>query len=126
MLDPSCPDITGRVIEALCRYGLTEPIAAIRTGRPISVRYAGADGSWYGRWGVDYLYGTFLALRGLHAAGVSDREAPFNVRSNGSRRSRMRMAAGARAVPAMITTPSRLAQHGLPNGMGRSRPARGR
>jgi squalene-hopene/tetraprenyl-beta-curcumene cyclase len=27
------------------------------------------DGSWYGRWGVDYVYGTFLALRGLEAAG---------------------------------------------------------
>ena len=34
-----------------------------------------ADGSWYGRWGVDYIYGTFLALRGLQAAGESDREA---------------------------------------------------
>jgi squalene-hopene/tetraprenyl-beta-curcumene cyclase len=34
-----------------------------------------ADGSWYGRWGVDYIYGTFLALRGLRAAGVDDREA---------------------------------------------------
>jgi squalene-hopene/tetraprenyl-beta-curcumene cyclase len=33
------------------------------------------DGSWYGRWGVDYIYGTFLALRGLQAAGESDREA---------------------------------------------------
>ena len=32
------------------------------------------DGSWYGRWGVDYIYGTFLALRGLRAAGESDRE----------------------------------------------------
>ena len=32
------------------------------------------DGSWYGRWGVDYIYGTFLALRGLKAAGISDRE----------------------------------------------------
>ena len=39
------------------------------------VRTQEADGSWYGRWGVDYVYGTFLALRGLQAAGVSDREA---------------------------------------------------
>ena len=35
------------------------------------------DGSWYGRWGVNYIYGTFLALRGLAAAQVSDREAPI-------------------------------------------------
>ncbi len=28
------------------------------------------DGSWYGRWGVNYIYGTFLALRGLRASGL--------------------------------------------------------
>jgi squalene-hopene/tetraprenyl-beta-curcumene cyclase len=33
------------------------------------------DGSWFGRWGVNYVYGTFLALRGLEAAGESNREA---------------------------------------------------
>jgi squalene-hopene/tetraprenyl-beta-curcumene cyclase len=76
MLDPSCPDITGRVLEALCRYGLTSDHPAVRRG--IEYLYASqeSDGSWYGRWGVDYLYGTFLALRGLQAAGVGDREVP--------------------------------------------------
>jgi squalene-hopene/tetraprenyl-beta-curcumene cyclase len=34
-----------------------------------------ADGSWYGRWGVAYIYGTCFALRGLAASGESDREA---------------------------------------------------
>jgi squalene-hopene/tetraprenyl-beta-curcumene cyclase len=34
-----------------------------------------ADGSWYGRWGVAYIYGTCFALRGLAAAGEDDREA---------------------------------------------------
>jgi squalene-hopene/tetraprenyl-beta-curcumene cyclase len=34
-----------------------------------------ADGSWYGRWGVNYIYGTFLALRGLEAAGEDNRDA---------------------------------------------------
>jgi squalene-hopene/tetraprenyl-beta-curcumene cyclase len=33
------------------------------------------DGSWGGRWGVNYIYGTFLVLRGLRAAGYDDREA---------------------------------------------------
>ena len=33
------------------------------------------DGSWYGRWGVAYIYGTCFALRGLAAAGENDREA---------------------------------------------------
>jgi squalene-hopene/tetraprenyl-beta-curcumene cyclase len=77
MLDPSCPDITGRVLEALCQYGLKGNDPAIRAGVRYLFNSQEADGSWYGRWGVDYLYGTFLALRGLRAAGVSDREAPI-------------------------------------------------
>lgn len=75
MLDPTCPDITGRVIEALCAFGLDGTHRAVRQGIEYLVRTQEADGSWYGRWGVDYIYGTFLALRGLQAAGVSDREA---------------------------------------------------
>jgi squalene-hopene/tetraprenyl-beta-curcumene cyclase len=76
MLDPSCPDITGRVLEALCQYGLTSEHPAIRRGIQYLFNSQESDGSWYGRWGVDYIYGTFLALRGLQAAGVSDREVP--------------------------------------------------
>lgn len=75
MLDPSCPDITGRVLEALSCYGLKQDHPAIQRGIQYLLRVQEQDGSWYGRWGVDYLYGTFLALRGLQAAGVNDREA---------------------------------------------------
>jgi squalene-hopene/tetraprenyl-beta-curcumene cyclase len=76
MLDPTCPDITGRVIEALCRWGVPADHPAIQRGVEYLLKTQEADGSWYGRWGVDYIYGTFLALRGLKAAGYSDREAP--------------------------------------------------
>lgn len=75
MLDPTCPDITGRVLEALCTCGLDRGHAAIRRGVEYLIRTQEPDGSWYGRWGVNYVYGTFLALRGLRAAGESDREA---------------------------------------------------
>ena len=75
MLDPTCPDITGRVIEGLCRSRVPKDHPAIVRGVEYLIRTQEADGSWYGRWGVDYIYGTFLALRGLRAAGVSDREA---------------------------------------------------
>ncbi|MCC6585932.1 MAG: squalene--hopene cyclase [Bryobacterales bacterium] len=75
MLDPSCPDITGRVLEALSVYGMKGNHPAIRKAVNYLLRTQEADGSWYGRWGVDYIYGTFLALRGLRAAGESDREA---------------------------------------------------
>jgi squalene-hopene/tetraprenyl-beta-curcumene cyclase len=75
MLDPTCPDITGRVLEALCAYGYNRANPAVEKGVRYLIGSQEEDGSWYGRWGVDYVYGTFLALRGLAAAGVSDREA---------------------------------------------------
>ncbi len=68
MLDPSCPDITGRVMEALCRRGLTDNDPAISRGVAYLLTHQKTDGSWYGRWGVNYIYGTFLAMRGLRAA----------------------------------------------------------
>lgn len=74
MLDPSCPDITGRVIEALIESGLKPSNPAIRRGVQYLLRVQEPDGSWYGRWGVNYIYGTFLALRGLRAAGMSENE----------------------------------------------------
>jgi squalene-hopene/tetraprenyl-beta-curcumene cyclase len=75
MLDPTCPDITGRVLEGLIASGVKPNDPAIRRGVEYLKRTQESDGSWYGRWGVDYIYGTFLALRGLQAAGESDREA---------------------------------------------------
>ena len=73
MLDPSCPDITGRVLEALSRYGLGPQHPAVNNAVQYLLRHQEDDGSWYGRWGVNYLYGTFLALRGLRAA--ADRQS---------------------------------------------------
>lgn len=65
MLDPTCSDITGRVCELLGRmgYNTKEP----HLGKAVRFLKANqlADGAWYGRWGVNYIYGTFLASRGL-------------------------------------------------------------
>jgi len=75
MLDPTCPDITGRVMEALCACGVDPQSRVIQRGVEYLLRTQEQDGSWYGRWGVDYIYGTFLALRGLRAAGVDANDA---------------------------------------------------
>jgi len=75
MLDPTCPDITGRVVESLIVHGIEPSHPAILRGVEYLRRTQEADGSWYGRWGVNYIYGTFLALRGLRATGEDDREA---------------------------------------------------
>ncbi len=71
MLDPSCPDITGHVLEALGACGLDRRHAAIRKGIRYLTRAQRPDGSWYGRWGVNFLYGTSAALCGLSATGES-------------------------------------------------------
>src|SRR5213078_1598748 len=47
---------------------------AARRGVEWLIKHQEADGSWYGRWGVAYIYGTCFALRGLAAAGEDDRE----------------------------------------------------
>lgn len=72
MLDPTCPDITGRVVEALSRRGIPPQHPALRRGVQFLLACQKPDGCWYGRWGVNYIYGTFLALRGLAAAGGPD------------------------------------------------------
>lgn len=69
MLDPTCPDITGRVLEALCRRGFDARHPAIQGGIRFLLGEQEENGSWYGRWGVNYIYGTFLAIRGLQATG---------------------------------------------------------
>ena len=75
MLDPTCADITGRVMESLGAYGYGLSHPAMRRGVDYLVRTQQPDGSWYGRWGVAYIYGTCFALRGLRAAGEDNREA---------------------------------------------------
>ena len=75
MLDPTCADITGRVLEALAAQKVPSTRQAVRRGVEWLVRNQESDGSWYGRWGVAYIYGTCFALRGLAASRESDREA---------------------------------------------------
>jgi len=71
MLDPTCADITGRVMESLCRRGFTYEHPAIERAINYMLRHQEENGSWFGRWGVNYIYGSFLAIRGLRASGAS-------------------------------------------------------
>ena len=81
MLDPTCADITGRVLEALGANGMSLKDAPVQRGVDYLIRTQTADGSWYGRWGVAYIYGTCFALRGLQAAGEDEHE-PHIQRAN--------------------------------------------
>jgi squalene-hopene/tetraprenyl-beta-curcumene cyclase len=75
MLDPTCADITGRVLEAICRRGPGRRHPSAKRAVEYLRKQQQDDGSWYGRWGVNYIYGTCFALRGLEAAGEDPREA---------------------------------------------------
>jgi squalene-hopene/tetraprenyl-beta-curcumene cyclase len=81
MLDPTCADITGRALEALAANGYDRNHPSCRRAIDYLIRHQEADGSWYGRWGVAYLYGTCFALRGFRAMGEDDHE-PHVQRAN--------------------------------------------
>ena len=65
MQDPSCPDITGRVLECLGHCGFTADHAAVRQAIDFIQQTQDTDGCWFGRWGVNYVYGTWQVLTGL-------------------------------------------------------------
>jgi len=65
MIDPSTADITARVIEMLGACGLTMDQSRIERGLAYLIQEQERDGSWFGRWGVNYLYGTSGALSAL-------------------------------------------------------------
>jgi squalene-hopene/tetraprenyl-beta-curcumene cyclase len=70
MLDPSSPDLTARVLECLGQFGWNATHPRIRK----AIRYLNEEqtpqGAWYGRWGVNYVYGTGGVLRALASVGV--------------------------------------------------------
>lgn len=74
MIDPPTSDITGRVLEMLAQYGYTRRDPRVERAVRFVLKEQEADGSWFGRWGVNYLYGTFLALRGLRAMDFDSNE----------------------------------------------------
>ncbi|MBD1378976.1 terpene cyclase/mutase family protein [Metabacillus arenae] len=72
VIDPSTPDLTGRAIEFLGNYaGLKEDHPQIKEAIKWLINNQNSNGSWYGRWGICYIYGTWAALTGLSAVGVS-------------------------------------------------------
>jgi squalene-hopene/tetraprenyl-beta-curcumene cyclase len=67
MLDPECADITARILELLGCEGWSADHPQIKEALDYLRSQQESDGSWYGRWGVNYIYGTWQVLRGLRA-----------------------------------------------------------
>ena len=71
LLDPPTDDVTARCVSMLAQLGDTlETSEAMRRGVEYLRRTQLADGSWFGRWGINYIYGTWSVLCALNAAGV--------------------------------------------------------
>jgi squalene-hopene/tetraprenyl-beta-curcumene cyclase len=69
VIDPPSADVTAHTVEALCAAGLGGS-PAVRRGVTWLLREQEPDGSWFGRWGANYVYGTGAAVPALIAAGV--------------------------------------------------------
>jgi squalene-hopene/tetraprenyl-beta-curcumene cyclase len=71
MLDPPTSDVTGRVVTVLARVGRPQDKPALVRAIAYLRQEQEPDGSWFGRWGTNYIYGTWSAMMGLANAGVS-------------------------------------------------------
>jgi len=74
MIDPSTADVTARVVECLGRFGWSDGHPVIRRAVNFLLKDQSKDGSWFGRWGVNYIYGTSGVLRALETVSLATRE----------------------------------------------------
>lgn len=74
MIDPSTADVTARVVECLGRFGWSAGDPIIERAVSFLLKDQCKDGSWFGRWGVNYVYGTSGVLRALETVSLATRE----------------------------------------------------
>jgi squalene-hopene/tetraprenyl-beta-curcumene cyclase len=75
LLDPPTADVAARCVSMLAQLGEPKDTPRMRRALAFLEGEQEEDGSWFGRWGVNYIYGTWSALCALNAAGA-DRQAP--------------------------------------------------
>jgi squalene-hopene/tetraprenyl-beta-curcumene cyclase len=80
LLDPPTEDVTGRCLEMLGILGFDRAHPAASRAIAFLKKKQQPDGSWYGRWGVNYIYGTWSVLAGLRSIG-EDMSAPYVQRA---------------------------------------------
>ena len=70
LLDPPTEDVSGRCLMLLAQMGTSQCRSAEKKCLDYLVRSQEPEGSWYGRWGTNYIYGTWSVLMGLEEAGI--------------------------------------------------------
>lgn len=76
LLDPPTADVTARVMESLAQWGYDHSHPDIQRGIEWLLRDQKPEGCWYGRWGVNYIYGTWAVLSGIKECGFDMRREP--------------------------------------------------
>jgi squalene-hopene/tetraprenyl-beta-curcumene cyclase len=71
LLDPPTDDVSGRCMGMFAQLGVAKEDPRIARAIAFLRKSQVKDGSWFGRWGVNYIYGTWSALAGLNAAGLA-------------------------------------------------------
>src|SRR5207244_1457012 len=105
LLDPATEDLPGRGLELLGTLGHGPDRPAAQRALGFIRKTQHETGAWYGRWGVNYIYGTWSVLRGLGAIG-EDCSADYIQRAiAGSSSGRTTTGAGARRSPPTRTRP---------------------
>ncbi len=74
MIDPSTADVTARVLECLGRFGWPAEHPAVQRAVKFLLQDQCDDGSWFGRWGVNYVYGTSGVLRSFETVSLTAQE----------------------------------------------------
>lgn len=74
MIDPSTADVTARAVECLGRFGWTAEHPAMKRAVQFLLKDQCKDGSWFGRWGVNYVYGTSGVLRAMETISLTAQE----------------------------------------------------
>ncbi len=104
VIDPPTADVTAHVVEMLADEGLAGPSRPRSAAIDWLLREQEPDGSWFGRWGVNHVYGTGAAVPALVAAGVPpEHDGDPPRRRAGSSSIRTPTAAGARTCAPTTT-----------------------
>jgi squalene-hopene/tetraprenyl-beta-curcumene cyclase len=75
LLDPPTADVTARCVSFLAQIGMSARDPVMLRALDYLRREQEADGSWFGRWGTNYIYGTWSVLCAFNAAGIGPEDA---------------------------------------------------
>jgi squalene-hopene/tetraprenyl-beta-curcumene cyclase len=83
LLDPPTEDVTARCVSMLAQLGETAQTSkSVAAAIEYLRRTQLAEGSWYGRWGMNYIYGTWSVMCALNAAGISHQDPMMRKAAN--------------------------------------------